>query len=142
VDVSSDFCFTVAEGDLPQHNAAILSAAASMLPCLSSQLKIDCATDAFVDDRLCVDPCVYNQAGAGFEVVCLAVLVRGIEVVEQRRGGHLCRLVAGARCLCGRGRVDRHARVVDETHGCGRRRVAPSVVEVNVDDRRQERSRT
>jgi hypothetical protein len=40
-----------------------------MLPSLSPQLEVDCATNAIVNDALCIDPSVDNQTGAGLEIV-------------------------------------------------------------------------
>mgnify|MGYP003624112732 CR=1 FL=1 len=124
---------------LRQYNAAVLGSSTGMFPRLSSQLEVHGAADAFVDDGFCIDPCVYDEAGAGLEAVCLALLVRRVEVVEQRRGGDLCGRMARTRSLCRRSRVDRHARVVDEAHGCGLRRVAPSVVRLTstIESRRE-----
>jgi hypothetical protein len=52
-------------GYIRQDYAAILSSPASVLPGLSPQLEVDCATDAIVNDALCIDPCVDDQTGAG-----------------------------------------------------------------------------
>jgi hypothetical protein len=125
--------------DLRQYDAAILSSPTGVLPCLSSQLEVYCATNAVVDDGLGVDPGVDDQAGAGLEAVRLALAVGGIKVVEQRCGGDLRGRMARTRSLCRRGRVDGHARVVDETHGRGLRGIAPSVTGVGVDAREQKR---
>ena len=114
-------------GYIRKDYAAILSSPAGMLPGLSAQLKVDCATDAVINDALRIDPCVDNQAGAGFEIVRAPVLVCRVESVEEGGGRYLRGRIPRSRCRGRRRRVDGHAGVVDETHVCGLRRVAPSV---------------
>lgn len=90
-----------------------------MLPGLASQLEVYGAANAVVDDGLCIDPGVDDQAGAGLEVVCVAVLVGRIKCIEEGGGGRLGGRLARTGCRRRRGRVDGHARVVDETHDGG-----------------------
>ena len=95
--------------NLRQHNAAILGPAAGMLPGLTSQLEVDGAAYAIVGDGLCIHPCIDDEAGAGLEIVWLAMLVDRVEGVEQGGGRRLRGRVAGTRCGGRGGRVDGHA---------------------------------
>lgn len=97
--------------DVRQDNAAVLGSAASVLPGLAAQLEVDGATHAVVDDALGVDPGVDDEAGAGLEVVGVAMLEGRVERIEQRGGGSLRgRVVPSRRRRRCRGcRVDGHA---------------------------------
>jgi hypothetical protein len=87
-----------------------------MLPGLSTQLDVYSATNSVIDHAPCVDPCVDDQARAGLEMVGLALGEAGVQGIEESGGRHLCRWIPRAWTGSRRGRVDGHARAVDEAH--------------------------
>lgn len=60
-----------------------------MLPSLAAELHVHGAANAVVDHSPCIDPCVYDEAGAGLEMVRLAHREGAVESIQQRRRGHL-----------------------------------------------------
>lgn len=106
-------------GVLPQYDAAILSAATGMFPRLPTQLQVHSATDTAINVASCIDPSVHDQARAGLEVKGLIRFEACVQVVEKGCGGDLRgrRVARACSSSVGRGRIDRHAGVVDEAHG-------------------------
>jgi hypothetical protein len=100
-----------------------------MFPGLSAQLNIHRTSNAVIDHTPGVHPCVYDNASTGLEVVGLAPLVTGVENIEERRRGNLCRRVSRTWSSVRSHRVGRHSRIVEETHAGGAlRRSAPATM--------------
>lgn len=87
-----------------------------MLPGLSAQLQIHCATDPVIDHAPCIDPCIHDQARTSFEVIGLTLRERRVQGIQEGSRRHLGGQVSRTRPPSrGRG-VHGHSRVAEETH--------------------------